>query len=229
MAYWGAVIGAVANVADSWISSSSAHKANRTNIQLAREQREWEERMANTAIVRRKRDFEAAGFNPVLAATGPGAATPSVAAPTVEPTYRGGAGKGIADSLLLNAQIRNMQANTASQAADARIKNVEADIREGLASSEKEARLNRNIEQVEWDDLKTQLLRSQNISSAAEAKRMEETLDAIIQQVKQDAARGKLDLEALSNIAQVHGIEAGKLSWILKLITSFIISERARD
>lgn len=50
---------------------SSSRRQNELN-------REWQERMANTAVQRRRKDLEAAGFNPLLAVSGgEGAATPS--------------------------------------------------------------------------------------------------------------------------------------------------------
>lgn len=220
----GGILGLAGDVVGGLFGSNSAAKANKANIKLARENREWQANMDNTAVQRRVADVKAAGGNPALVFTGgQSASTPAVASPTVEPTFRPEWTKGgAAQALLLKAQLDNMRAQTANTAAQARVNNVEADIREELKPKEKETRLNRLIESYEWDDIKTKIMRNQDVSSAAQARQMRESVDAAVNKVKQEAEMGRLDMESAQRIAKEFGLSTGPTSTFMRMIIDIL-------
>jgi len=82
----GSAIGAVSNMFGASQASSAQQKANEMNLQIARENREWQTQMAGSAYQRAKNDMLAAGLNPAVMMQGAGgpASTPAGNVATME-------------------------------------------------------------------------------------------------------------------------------------------------
>jgi hypothetical protein len=93
------------------LSFGGQRRANQSNERIDRENRDFQERMSSTARQREVKDLKAAGLNPILAAGGSGASSPSGSTAVMQSETEGLANSAM--NYLSNfEQIENLKANT---------------------------------------------------------------------------------------------------------------------
>lgn len=130
MSFWTGLAGAALGGITSIFGQKEANSANKqmqdsanaTNIQLAKDNRDWQEYMANTAHTREVADLRKAGLNPILSGTGgSGAGTPSGGAATMNAArMEDTLGKGVSSALAsanLNKDLEMADSQKALNAA----------------------------------------------------------------------------------------------------------------
>lgn len=100
------IISGLGSVAGSALGAWSQHQANKQNLKIAREQNQFNERMARNAVQYRREDLEKAKINPMLAA-GSAASSPGAAGATMQPIFSGDAGVNAVNSALSGYSARN--------------------------------------------------------------------------------------------------------------------------
>lgn len=113
----GSLASGLGSVVGGLFGMSGQDSANKANLKIARENREWQERMSNTAYQRSAKDLQAAGLNRILALGGP-ASTPAGNIAKMENVKKplqegisGGIDKAITAKMAA-AQIDNIRAQT---------------------------------------------------------------------------------------------------------------------
>lgn len=155
----GAALGGIAGMAGSAISAGSAKEVNRQQIELAREQMAFQERMANSAHQREQADLRAAGLNPMLAVMKGGAATPPGAMPTLGVPDEGATVKGLKESMASAMEVARFEKDIEQQDS-----NIKANV---AAAEEKKAQTIVHKKTAAQLDETTRGLRIANIQSAA--------------------------------------------------------------
>lgn len=80
----GGAIGAAGSIVGGLFGSSGQKDANKTNMEIARQQMQFQERMSNTTWQRGVADMRKAGINPMLAVSQGGASAPTGATTSVQ-------------------------------------------------------------------------------------------------------------------------------------------------
>lgn len=183
-------------------------KANKQNLQLDKQNRDWMERMSNTAYQRAMDDMKSSGLNPMLSYMQGGASVPTTQAATV-----GAASKtGLADAAMQAytgisaARTAQQQANTAQASAESGI-NLQATQAANTAQDtlNKQVTAAHETEKIKNTKVARELQRQQHDVKKIEQKAsnlVHSGIERIEQNVMKNSAKWKSAIDLESKKAQ---------------------------
>jgi hypothetical protein len=132
-----ALIGGGSQILGGLIGSAGQSSANRANLNIAREQMKFQERMSSTAYQRSAKDLKKAGLNRILALGSP-ASSPQGASATMQ-NDKAMLAQAVQNTALTAAQVGLTKAQTAKTLQEAQIKEPLSDVMDVLSDGTKSA------------------------------------------------------------------------------------------
>lgn len=221
MGWWAAAGDWSAKAVDQFLGQHAAHKANRTNIMLARENRDWMEMMSNTAMQRHVADLKAAGVNPMYGlGTGAGASTPVGTPARVDPTYRSGSPARISDSILTIATAKQLEAQARDTNASAALKESQIPW-SGAAAQGGVEKLQAEIREI-GTRIEKMVTETDSMKLSMEQFKVMAPLLRDAQELQNQAMRLGMPVKELyAKIAEMFKLEVDKVPELLKLLNEF--------
>lgn len=158
------------------LNYEAAMQTNAANIYLNRENRDWLEKMSNSAYQRAMADMKKAGLNPMLAFSQGGASTPQNTAPTVDNPMPGQQVSGLLNSA--KSVLTGLPAFQNTQ-ADTKLKETNAELQKAnipKVSAEQDLTENRNVTEKKAQkklDVDIERAKEERGKAAAERKSLE--------------------------------------------------------
>lgn len=179
------------------MASSAQKRANQTNIRLAQENRDWQERMSNSEYQRAVQDLKAAGLNPMLAYSQGGNSTPNTSAATVRP--EDGMATQIGESSARSVQAAQFKLNAAQTSAN--IQKTQAETRDTNASAsikEQQAPQSGERATAELMEIRQRVanLAKQEGLTTAQTRQIEEMLPELVASAQQDRAAKQQEINS---------------------------------
>lgn len=212
MGLWSALGSLAAPVLGGLIDSNSQRSANRANIQLAKDQMAFQERMRNTEVQARVEDLRAAGLNPMLAYSG-AASSPQGARAEVQPVTRNTAGALASawGAAVQAKQIENMDVQNRLLMEQVEAQKIENDMnRPRVPWSADRARFEQGKLEAEVEQLGT-MIRTGKIGTEIRAEdlkqgkltseQMEKLMPVLLEIQKLEAKARQLEIPKLENIS----------------------------
>lgn len=191
---------AVTGIAGTALDFFGAQSANKENKKLQREQRAWEEQMANTQVQRRMADLKAAGINPLLA-TGGAADVPNVSPARVE-NVGAGAGAKLQIAAMNSAQTALMKSQTLANVAAADKAHADADLTRNTMEgrvAEIAARVRNLNKDLAIKDLQLRLGELETMYKGLNIEQFKALMPYVVQLSKQSAEMNAVQAEAVTS------------------------------